>query len=677
MAANDTKKTLRDRIRSLLVQEFDGLSPDAVAGILSGLASELIQFSEAGVATVSEALDESEVESSEISYSYGQDGAINVIARAEEQIADVINQVLNVGALLVRVDPAPKLNSLVHLRISLPAVHLECIFQGRVVHVSEKGSAIELGQMTKEDRASFEAIWPTYQGFLNGVKLAPAAGPQAGVAPNQTMHANQPSVSASDSVAIPLGAPRTTRQLKQIKRRVDITDPDVKVLTSTQFGLKAVSTTREFYGPENLWLQPGGEPERVEALAEDRIADIFLQLSEHASTGLIEVNTLTQAGPLKRQLLLDSGFVVEVSRLPREADEELGLMLLRADRITKQQLAMSAAHADENEQSLARSLVDLQILEPDRVRHAIAGRLTFLLGEVLKTKTGDVRFYDGANLPSGFLPAPPLRVHVPIERVLFQRLFENFKTFPLKDREAMLDPAMDAYPEIVPDESERIERTLEASEHKVLIEKVITGRRRMREVFTESNLAHADTFAVVQSLHRMGLLRFDRSLHQTVVRERMRENVTVKYLSVHKASYFEVLNVHWSAYDEVVEKAYQELSTQFDPQTVPQSLEPEVHQRVVEIRERVESAYQVLSARETRHSYRKRIMPEYKLAHAIPLFLKQSELAEKRRQWNEAMDSLKRVTEIDPNHRDARIKMDHVKAILENRLSPDATDSNF
>jgi lipopolysaccharide biosynthesis regulator YciM len=89
-------------------------------------------------------------------------------------------------------------------------------------------------------------------------------------------------------------------------------------------------------------------------------------------------------------------------------------------------------------------------------------------------------------------------------------------------------------------------------------------------------------------------------------------------------------------------------------------MEEEVRQRVVEIRDRVESAYQVLARREHRHAYRMRIMPEYKLAHAIPLFLKQSELAEKREQWGDAADSLRRVLEIDPDHRDAKRRLDMV-----------------
>jgi hypothetical protein len=57
-------------------------------------------------------------------------------------------------------------------------------------------------------------------------------------------------------------------------------------------------------------------------------------------------------------------------------------------------------------------------------------------------------------------------------------------------------------------------------------------------------------------------------------------------------------------------------------------------------------------------------MPEYKLAHAIPLFLKQCELAERREQWEDAADSLRRIIEIEPTHADAVARLKRVEARL-------------
>ena len=158
-------------------------------------------------------------------------------------------------------------------------------------------------------------------------------------------------------------------------------------------------------------------------------------------------------------------------------------------------------------------------------------------------KSGRVRIFEESSLSAGFLPAPPLRVHVAVERTIFKILFDKLRQLNQRERELAGRGELDAYPEALSTERERLERTLSNEDHVKLFGRVINGRRRLREVFTESPLANAETFGLIFALHRMGLLQFDRSLHHTVVRERFRENVTVKYLSVHKASYFEVLNV--------------------------------------------------------------------------------------------------------------------------------------
>lgn len=671
MSQDASKITLAEKIRRMLAREFDTLAPDVIAGVLANLASELVMLSEAGMSSMSEIQDADwNRPARPLSITVNADHSVEVEATSSGDVHDIMNQVLNVGAVMLKISPAPPLNATVNVRFSFPEYHLNLASSGRVVYAADKGTAIELAQLGKEDRAAIEAVWPD---VVSKISMSPDT-PKVPAASNQPDAARTSlgkPMRASESVPIPGIGPKTQQTFR---RRIDLTDPDIKVISSTHLGLKALET-REFYGPEIHSIVPTQEADRIERLADDRIVDILLQLSQSNHTGMLEIRAQDQG--VTRQVLFDGGFVVEISRQPRRTDEELGLMLLRADRITKQQLAMAAAHADELNCSLERSLLDLGILDPDRIRHAIAGRLTFLIRELISAKSGDVHVYNANALPTGFLPAPPLRVHVATERVIFRKLFEHYKQVPLKDREAHMQGYLDAYPEIVPDEQERADRTLTEPDHVTLADNVITGRKRLREVFTESTLPHAETYSVIHTLHRMGLLRFDRSLHQTIVRERFRENVTVKFLSVHKASYFEVLNVHWSSYDEVIQKAYDELIVQFDPATVPEHLEAEVHQRVTEIRERVESAYQVLRTREPRHAYRKRIMPEYKLAHAIPLFLKQSELAERRRNWVEALDAVKRVIEIEPGHRDATFRSQRLLDIIENRLSPDAMDSNF
>lgn len=696
-----SKTRLHDEIVRLIDADFSSMSFTEIAQALEDVSVEYERRAREAASKIEEAPKSSAAQASSVgrvsSLSSEADSSvipeIAVVAEDEYQVASLLHQIVDIGALMMQVDEPLQLNEFVTLVLEYEPAQFAMQVTGRVVNISPRGTAIEIMKLERDDHVALEQLYRDYQHLIGvnpDASAAPAKPPRVPPAtaeelraPSTTQHGHarpktQPRVSITRSseglkpyqrVGSTLNEPRLT-----VRRQVNVTAPDEEVVASSSKAAARppeeapAGKVDEFYGPMLRWLEPPGDADRIEELASDRIVDILLQLSGRSFSGMLELEHPTDdAHPeeVRWQLFFDAGFLVEAVRTPRLARVELGHMLLLAHRADKTQLSMAAAHAEEAEISLARAMLELDLLSPDTLRHAIAGRLTFLLRLLCNTEAGTVRIYESRSLPAGFLPMPPLRVHVPIERTVFQLLFERLRQLSPRERERQAGEELDAYPEASMAEEERLERALVDDVQRRMVERLANGRKRLREVFTESALSGADTFAVLFALHRMGLLQFDRSLHHTVVRERYRENVTVKYLSVHKASYFEVLNVHWSSYDEVVEQAYRELIQQFDPAGVPENLEREVHQRVREIRERVESAYQVLARREHRHAYRTRIMPEYKLAHAIPLFLKQSELAERRQEWEESCDSLRRVLEIAPDHDGARKRLERARKFLE------------
>ena len=544
----------------------------------------------------------------------------------------------------------------------LPPAGLDVHLGGGVINLASTGAAIEIKDLAKDDRATLEALYNAHKSLLDAPPTTTPPTPRservlADARPERTSQgmATEASQGQSENVGF--------------RRHVTVTKPDLEIVSQSSMGFDQHSNVEvpdEFYEPSLGWVKLDDQtpPVREETLTEDRLLDVMLQLSSHQFSGMVQINQEARgsAESAQWQFSFDAGMMCDVKVMPRQARAELGHMLRMAKRLSKTQLEVAAAHAEEQSSSLARSIFDLELMPAPKLTNALAGRITFLLRYVCTSAWGTVSIYADDVLPQGYLPMPPLRVHVPVEGIIYQILSERFRQMPTAAREKTLATEIEAYPEVVGGDQERVASALGDPKLEQLVARVATGRKRLREVITESSLPGTETFALLFSLHRMGLIQFDRSLHHTVVRERFRENVTVKYLSVHKASYFEVLNVHWSSYDTIVERAYKELVVQFDPANVPNNLEPEVHQRVREIRDRIESAFQVLSRREHRHAYRTRIMPEYKLQHALPLFFKQCELAERRGHHVEALDSLKRVLELKPDDKEAR---GHMKRIRE------------
>ena len=601
----------------------------------------------------------------------GELGSVQIDVENEGAINSVLHQVLEVGALLIQLDPRPQLNDVLMVALRFPDHHLALETEGRVVNISDRGIAIEVSGLGREDRLALQAIREEMERAAAREEEGEDGPPPAsltyegmgalvveGTERLDRSFKNSVTATRGASVKMTHTGPHRKMVRSTTQRTVELPAPDIHVM-QPGIAREGMSDASEVYGPAPPLIEPIGEADRIEALASDRLLDILLQLSANGFTGMME---LKRPSGQREQWCFDGGLIVERSREPRRTEEELGPMLLAADRIDRRDLAMAAAHADELNMNVARSLLNLDIMNPEALRQAIAGRLTFLVRELCGVEQGQVSLYAAEALPAGFLPQPPLRVHVAVERIIFERLFRRLEQMPASQRDEHLSEVLDTYPEVLEEERPRLERALVEQGHIQLVERGMNGRKRMREALTESALSPGESFAVIFSLHRMGLIRFDRSLHDTVVRERLRENITVKHLSVHKASYFEVLNVHWSSYSEVIAEAYERLKEQFDPAGIPEALEEGVHQKVAEINERLEAAYAALAKRETRHAYRKRIMPEYKLDHAIPLFLKQAELARRRQQWRNARDSLCRVLELEPGHGEAESYLTVVEA---------------
>lgn len=650
------ENNFRARVIALIEEEFPDLSKRSVAKVLAQLVRSYDSNLHLSVASEisTPALNHPStakafVGTDESSFGVMDYGStIQLVAEEPGHVDDLLRQIVSVGAVLIQIDREVKLNDLIAVHIELVPYHFQVDFVGRVVSVTPSGTAIEVSKITQEDRAALERLFEESEPMTQSVSRTTSPGADSDEFILTGMRRDNSSVSQSypdSSFARSEGD-----SLFTIRRHVEMTRPDVHMIKALTQNRAISIKPGEYYGPHEAFVESSGKPARVEDLSSDLVLDILLQQSQQMFTGAVEIK---RAGKTSYQLHFDSGLLAQIVCEPRQPALELGPMLLAAKRLTREQLDMAAAHADEEGIEVSRALLDLNILTAESLRHTLAGRLTFILQTVVKIQEGAVNIIPADAMPTGFLPLPPLRVHLPVERPIYDTLYDSLRGLPIKEREARIREQLDAYPEIIIKDDARLSHTVEDSTHLRFVHNILNGKRRLREAITESALSGVETFAVVFTLHRMGLLSFDTSLHHTVVRERYRENVTVKYLSVHKASYFEVLNVHWSSYSEVIHAAYETLRGQFDPATIPEHLEAEVHQRVREISERVEQAHQVLSHRKSRHAYRTRIMPEYKLQHAVPLFLKQCDLAQKRGQFNDAIDGIRRALEIAPEHRDA------------------------
>jgi hypothetical protein len=638
----DDREELVERLKDVIGSEFDELSPSEVTDALGELATEMSDASEASSAPElsfdqvdrpkSEEANFLDAFSSTIApFDLDQGGAVPLItisARSGGELSRICGQVLEVRALWLEMNDPPQLNQEVEVLFDLPEHGFELALPGRVVHRVGQRTAIDLSGLDDDDIASLREI----------ADREDQGDPEA--------ENSQRSGVAEEGA----------------RANIDVSESwdgsaDSSLALSRTF--ETVSEAESYwYGPESRWLEPADIGAGATVRREVAPAELLLDVSEASASGMLEF----AAGDRQFQIHVDEGHVVRFVGRPKNSREELGPMLRVADRVSEDDLGGASSHAIKQEQPLAKSLYDLEILSGDEIRQAVAGRLTYLLRKMCDLGEGTAQFTPRADLEAFQLPASEVRVHVPVERVIFRRRLDRHHQMDSGERDQLVDRDSTAYPTIVDGAGERIRRAFADEAHRRMVERLVDGEHKLADLVAESFLPPAETFAVVYTLRSMDLIEFVEEAEDAVIAPRFEDDVEIKHLSVHKASYFEVLNIHWSSYGELVDSAFEFQRRYFNPDREPEGLSGPSRKRLREIAERIDSAYKVLCDRESRHGYRQKIMPEYKLEHAIPLLIQRARLARRRGRDDLARDAYARIVEIQPDHSEAHEGLEQLGA---------------
>jgi hypothetical protein len=580
---------------------------------------------------------------------------IQVSVDDDEMLSQVLKQLQNVGGILVQVDETPELNAKVQVHVEVPGRSDEFWAEGRVVYRHDPVTAVELIDVNKTAR-------DTIRGLADSLDDWPSD-----VSPVATIDGSgEPDVD-STFMGMPSAATDTDRPgLRESSVRTNLTesspadlkDPDVIGYAVTQELGRREEASWYWHGPGSTWVSVD-DADSDEVRTNQDFSELLLELSNDRFSGVVEF----ESRPRQVQIWFDEGFIAHLSTRPQRARDELGPMLRMAKRISKDELAEAASHAHENEHSLERSLLELGIMDAETIRRASAGRISYLLQETCDGPTGRAVLFPEDVIPEPDAGDASLRAHVAAELVVFRRRYERFNQLSVDDRMGLVDAHGHTYPICGESAAGRIERAFTDAGHKELVRRLIDGRRPLDEVVTASFLPPAETVSVIFALRSAGLVELaSAGRDPDFARREMMRDIHVKHLSVHKASYFEVINVHWSSFDEEVHQHYRWCKEKFSWSDPGVEVDRTDRKKLEEIQQRLDKAYDVLRDRPSRHEYRQKIMPGYKLQHAVSIFRKKAELARRREQWEEAQDALRRLLEIQPDDPRAGESLEETRA---------------
>ncbi|MBA2664072.1 MAG: hypothetical protein H0U74_17410 [Bradymonadaceae bacterium] len=379
---------------------------------------------------------------------------------------------------------------------------------------------------------------------------------------------------------------------------------------------------------------------RLEQMPLDRI---LLDLARRRGYGVLEIVD----GERTSQLVCYNHYILEINRYPRQDGDTLEGLLLESGNIDQEQFASSRALARQHNISVGDALVQLNAITASQLLLSLKARIKFLLERLWKPR-GEASFHV-LSQPPGRYTAPPVSIPARVFAYALNR-YEKL------DRDQIL-VACERYNQRFVTTATPLPFPIESLEFDDKRQRFFNALqddpRVLRDVLQISSLSHAQTLALVLSLDHLGLLRLTGSPADERERAQRSADIDEVYNRLQSDDYFTMMGLHWSAYDQEIQRAFHALSQRF-AQSSAEDLAEAVQRKVQRIRESITEAYEAIRNPARRAKYRESLVDSYSMENAINMFKKQAETAKMRRDIDSAVDACCRIVELDPDDGDAR-----------------------
>jgi hypothetical protein len=388
-----------------------------------------------------------------------------------------------------------------------------------------------------------------------------------------------------------------------------------------------------------------GQPEDTWQLAEHGLPEILTDLLSHQGLGVLDV----EFDKRRAQIVLDGPKLVGVEVYPRAHNESLEKLLEAAGKLDDDQIARARKYTVRHGVSMAEALVDLDVLSYAEMGVALRTRSRFLLGLLWGARSGRAELYAIDELTRRLrVPSSSLGYH------LFRRMRADFS-----------ERGSDWFEERANFfRAHRISRAsqpgcdieaLELNKKEArLFEAVLVTPRPLSDVLRMAQLGEQATLVMLECLHRLGMLELEQINPFTRQRTRFVEQLQSMQARIQGDNSFDVLGLHWTAYQEEVDHAYESCLASLSDEELPDNLDEDALELVDQLRAQIDEAYEVLSSQKKRAAYRADIVDRFEKRNALQMFEDQADTAKLRRDLDSAIDACRRILEIDASHATAR-----------------------
>lgn len=369
------------------------------------------------------------------------------------------------------------------------------------------------------------------------------------------------------------------------------------------------------------------------------LRDALVELAIGQVTGMLLIK---DGDGQTRYGFFDKGGPVGWRTEPRNDDEVLGVLLYKAEQITKEQIAESLQIMKKSGCRQGEAFVQMGIMTFPQLIMVLAKQNEHVLKQVMQTRKGDWEFYLIAGLPERFL-APAIKVPSLLFRALYSRARKEMNANELQTYHR---PNLDKYVSLEDNCKALIDDMKLQKKEREFMEVIQSNSWRLRELYSVSPLSKAITSAVVWALGEMGFLVMKDTEDAERYQARVASRISRKKAQL-QGNHFEVMELHWVCLSKEVEESFLRLEQEFQPERF-RDLTDKQRDDIEKIQERLKSAYAVLKEDRTRRLYRKDVVEADLIVNSAELLGKKGEMAIMRKERREACNCFAKAVELMP-----------------------------
>ncbi|MGM0556159.1 MAG: hypothetical protein ACQEVA_07255 [Myxococcota bacterium] len=393
------------------------------------------------------------------------------------------------------------------------------------------------------------------------------------------------------------------------------------------------------------------EADQFRAMEVRSMRDAIIETALRPGLWILDV----QSDDRRIQVLITKGQLRDIRRFPRAKTDRLEILLHKAGKLTEEEVETVRHHCDAHGGCAAEALLERAIMSVAEISVAESTRLRFLLERVWNVTPTAVRTAKLNRLPRRCLAqarhALEFAFHLLRDEALERDDLES------RCREQLVDKTFRV------SENPPFDLSLMSlsPKEKSTIDVLSRAPLRFDDAMRMSVLSKAETSALLVTLDDLGLLDTDTVRTWTRKQTRTMERITMMHSKLDRSTHFDILGVHWSAFGEEIEEAYEQLIEQVSAEALDDEMPPEVSEKAAVVRMRLKEAHDVLSDSRRRTNYRGKVVDQFKLRTSLQMFEKQADTAKMRRDIEGAIDFYRRILELKPGHGDAKRDLEMLK----------------